>query len=210
MQHDDRRQRARDAPHGPMMDAPDRADVGAGTGHRRRRHGLLRLHPPAARSAWMLPAQPSRLIGRAGELAAARALLLRDDVRLLTLTGPPGWARPGSPSRLPSTWARASPTASASSTSPRSGMPARSFRRSPVGSGHHRRPAVRRFRRSRTSWGLGRRCWCSTISSTCWMRPRVWPEILAACSRCRGVVTSRAPLHLRWEHVLAVPPLAAA
>ncbi len=37
-----------------------------------------------------LPIPPTPLIGRAGEMAALRATLLRADVRLLTLIGPPG------------------------------------------------------------------------------------------------------------------------
>jgi predicted ATPase/DNA-binding SARP family transcriptional activator len=37
-----------------------------------------------------LPVPPTRLIGRTRELAEASALLVREDVRLLTLTGPPG------------------------------------------------------------------------------------------------------------------------
>lgn len=49
--------------------------------HRQERH---------ARSLGRLPPRPTPLIGRASELAALQELLLRDDVRLLTITGPPG------------------------------------------------------------------------------------------------------------------------
>src|SRR5262245_44183582 len=48
---------------------------------------LLRASVP---SPHRLPAQPTALIGRERELALAASLLQRDDLRLLTLTGPPG------------------------------------------------------------------------------------------------------------------------
>ena len=37
-----------------------------------------------------LPPQPRSVVGREGNVALARHLVLRPDVRLLTLTGPPG------------------------------------------------------------------------------------------------------------------------
>src|SRR5688500_7975264 len=45
---------------------------------------------PAIHSQPVLPAQSGRLIGRAQEVRALRARLLRPDVRLVTVVGPPG------------------------------------------------------------------------------------------------------------------------
>ncbi len=47
-------------------------------------------HPAPKGSPDVLPARPTRFFGRDMELAATRKLLLTPDVRLLTLTGPPG------------------------------------------------------------------------------------------------------------------------
>ena len=41
-----------------------------------------------------LPAQPNAFFGRAKQVATTGKLLRRPGVRLLTLTGPRGWARP--------------------------------------------------------------------------------------------------------------------
>jgi predicted ATPase/DNA-binding CsgD family transcriptional regulator/transcriptional regulator with XRE-family HTH domain len=56
--------------------------------------GLRLVPPPPARPGLAppgaLPAAPSSFVGREADLAAARRTLLRGDVRLLTLLGPPG------------------------------------------------------------------------------------------------------------------------
>src|SRR4051794_6364180 len=53
-------------------------------------HTLHSPHPSYLRHPGNLPAQPNVFIGREREVAAAKALLQRPGVRLLTLTGPPG------------------------------------------------------------------------------------------------------------------------
>lgn len=48
------------------------------------------IPPPIFGATHTLPVQPTPLIGREREIAAATELLLRDAARLLTLTGPGG------------------------------------------------------------------------------------------------------------------------
>jgi len=51
------------------------------------------VEPPAAPSPRQLPPQQNNLVGRARELEAAKQLLMRDDIRLITLTGPGGTSK---------------------------------------------------------------------------------------------------------------------
>lgn len=52
--------------------------------------GVADFPPLRSLNQTNLPVQPTQFIGREGELADVLALMLRDDVRLLTLTGPGG------------------------------------------------------------------------------------------------------------------------
>jgi hypothetical protein len=54
------------------------------------------------------PAALTSFVGRAAEEAEVAGLLA--EYRLVTVTGPGGWARPGSLARLPGGWRAGSPT----------------------------------------------------------------------------------------------------
>lgn len=65
-----------------------------------------------------LPAPLTSLLGRESEVGQVTELLRSGAARLVTLTGPAGWARPGWRCRLAAILSRISGTASCSSTFP--------------------------------------------------------------------------------------------
>jgi len=74
----------------------DELGIDPGAALRELERGILRHDPALAapeaqpRTEWHLPVPPTPLIGRRLEVAAVAGMLRRDDVRLVTLTGPGG------------------------------------------------------------------------------------------------------------------------
>jgi predicted ATPase len=166
-----------------------------------------------------LPAPPGPLIGRRDELIAARRRLLRG-TRLLTLVGPPGvgktrlalavgaalrdgfvhgaWfvdlAAVREPEDVPAA------IAAALRMPERPEGPERQERQERP-EGATRRAVEDHLRTKDLLLVLDN---CEHVLPAA---PGV-AALLAACPRLRVLATSRAPLDLRWEHLLAVPPLA--
>ena len=171
----------------------------AGGGH----NGLIRT-----RRLDNLPAQPTPLLGREQEVRAAREWLLRDDVRLLTLTGPGGsgktrlalalaegllgtfadgiWLVDLTPLRDPSLVISAI-------------AHVLGLRESGARPGLER--LVDHLRKRRALLVLDN---CEQVLGAA---PQI-AELLGACRHVKVLATSREPLHLRWEHELPVAPLA--
>lgn len=155
-----------------------------------------------------LPAQPTALIGRDSELAAARAELVAPGVRLLTLTGPPGTGKTRLALEVGLTLA----------DSFADGV--KFIDLSPVSEGALVLPAIAEPLGVRE---IGRRPLLDSVKDYLWSRrillildnfeqvleaaPLV-ADLMASCPTIKVLVTSRASLRLRWEHEFPVPPLA--
>jgi predicted ATPase/DNA-binding SARP family transcriptional activator len=168
---------------------------------------LAAPHAPAAAET-RLPAPPTPLVGRRLETAAVAALLRRDDVRLVTLTGPGGTGK----TRLA--------LAAAAELAPELAGGARFVDLAPVTDPGLVADAIAQ------ALGVGQESsdpFAAVVeavggASTLLVLDNleqllpdvpVVPELLAAVPRLRILATSRAPLRLSAEHEYPVPPLPA-
>lgn len=154
-----------------------------------------------------LPATATPLIGRGAELAAVEAALLREDVRLLTLTGAPGIGKTRLAVEVASAVAGAfahgvvfvdlaplgDPAQVSWSIAQRLGV---RLRAKP-----HAVEALTQALRDRQLLLL-----LDNFEHVLEAAPEV-AALVAAAPRLKVLVTSREPLRLSWEHQIAVPPL---
>ena len=160
-----------------------------------------------ARRGWALPGQPGPLIGRERELEAAEQTLATQDVRLLTITGPPGAGKTRLAVAVAAKLASASPDGAWFVDL----APIHDARLLPTAIG--RAAGVREQRgelaRARIERHIGDRQILLLLDNFEHLLPAAATvaELLASCPNLKVLVTSRAPLRLRWEHVLPLPPL---
>ncbi len=148
------------------------------------------------------------LFGRDAEVTAVSALLLRDDVPLVTLVGPGGVGKTRLALHLAEDCMRASRMVLSSWHWPRSPTP-RSCRPRSFTRWVSTRRAVSRLRHScGCISGPDRCCLCSTTSNSSSTRRRSWPILLTIDADLTLLVTSRVPLRLQAEREFPVLPLA--
>jgi predicted ATPase/DNA-binding CsgD family transcriptional regulator len=155
-----------------------------------------------------LPAQPTPLIGRDRDVAVARQMLLREDVRLLTLTGPAGSGK--TRLALAVVEALANQFQAGAYFVDLAPLDDPALVVNSIAQSLGVRDAgdlalvdsVRSYLQEKRVLLL-----LDNFEQVLGAAPRV-SDLLAACSELKVIVTSRVALHLRWEHELAVLPLA--
>jgi predicted ATPase/DNA-binding CsgD family transcriptional regulator len=175
--------------------------------------GLPRLRParlPSSPPLYQLPAAPSGLYGRATEIAAVSQALLQRETRLLTLVGPPGVGK----TRLA--------LAAADIAQEQFEQGAAFLDLSPLRDPGLVLPSLAHLLGLRQQGGLAPADQLETYLRDASMLlvldnfehlldagPDV-ARLLARAPSLTLLVTSRTALHLRWERIYAVPPLAPA
>lgn len=155
-----------------------------------------------------LPSRPYPLIGRQTDLEAAQDLTLRGNVRLVTITGPPGVGKTRFAIELASTIAPEFDEGAvfvdlAPVRDPALVLDAVAHALDVVD--HPDRPAVQRLQSH-----LGERnilLLLDNLEQVIAAAPGV-ADMLAACPDIKVLATSRQPLHVRWEHRYNLLPLA--
>jgi predicted ATPase/DNA-binding SARP family transcriptional activator len=164
--------------------------------------------PPGGARRHNLPAQPTPLVGREQEVAAARDLLRHADVRLVTLTGPGGTGKTRLAlqvaSELLETFDQGVFFVSLASIRDPTLIPLTIAQALGL-----------QERGDRSPWQRLKESLCDRdlllVADNFEQLVAAAPllaELLAAAPRLKLLVTSRAVLHLRGEHEFPVPPLA--
>lgn len=164
--------------------------------------------PVPDRVAMELPAELTRFIGREPERAALRSLLERDDVRLVTLTGPGGVGKTRLALRtaadLQSRYPDGVTFVPLAAISDVALVPATIAQALHIRSGEDLDPL------ERLQHFLHERQMLLVLDNFEQILDAALAlaALLRACPALTLLVTSRAPLHLTGEHIFAVPPLA--
>ena len=154
-----------------------------------------------------IPTQPTPLIGRSGEVSLMRQVMLRDDVRLVTLVGPPGVGKTrlalAVATELTQAFIHGIWFVDLSPWTDPSLVPAAIAQVLGV-SDTGNRPVIERLMDH-----LQDRHLALVLDNFEHLVPAAveLTGLLTSCPGLKVLVTSREPLRLRWERILRVPPL---